>query len=152
MEASKLVSCGPSLPRRATFLGGENGEMKRGTPRHPKTYALAEGKTFVYAIQRDGEIKLGYSTNPFRRAKCVSAARLNPHIIAMRESDDPRSDEKFLHFIFRNFHKPGRVGGEWFFLEPADVVEVFRLFHQIRSTIKIPPDFSLVKFKRGSFV
>ena len=42
MEASKLVSCGPSLPRRATFLGGENGEMKRGTPRHPKTYALAE--------------------------------------------------------------------------------------------------------------
>ena len=42
MEASKLVSCGPSLPRRATFLGGKNGEMKRGTPRHPKTYALAE--------------------------------------------------------------------------------------------------------------
>lgn len=71
--------------------------------------AGAPGVTYIYAGARSGQIKIGLSANPERRARQLKLALLHVEL-------GGKARERELHRRFRS----ARIEGEWFM--PTDAV------------------------------
>lgn len=64
---------------------------------------------FVYAIESDGLVKIGYSTNPKRRLNTIRVNRVS-HCELLGYVEATRKQEAECHELLKSEHKRG----EWF--------------------------------------
>lgn len=104
---------------------------------------VSERKQFIYAIARDGQMKIGYSKHPIRRVKQVSSVKHQPFLFEWYPTSHPRSDERKMHWLMSQFFE--RWSGEWFLVPNESRLIVHTLFwtFSLISDGCVPTDFSM---------
>ncbi len=82
-------------------------------------------KQYVYLIKSQNYYKIGRSKNPPQRMRKLAGALppVDPELVHVIDSKDPRRLERALHALFANKH----VKGEWFVLMPEDIDVIKRI-------------------------
>lgn len=73
---------------------------------------------WVYLMSGNGLYKLGLTTNLLQRCKSFRGLPFEVNLVHFIRTDDPGLLEKKWHYLFRN----QRVRGEWFDLDPDDIL------------------------------
>ncbi len=81
------------------------------------TYSGAGG--MVYVAEMNGLFKIGWSNSPVQRIRGIQAS-LPYRVTLVGTIEGSQSDERLWHKLF----EAKRVGGEWFRLDPADLVAI----------------------------
>ena len=102
----------------------------------------------VYAIQRSDQIKIGISCDPSRRLSELSLRKFAPRVLVQVRTENPRSDERLLHYFFRYQVVPSWLYSEWFNVDSDRIMWAFENINLLRICVDIPSDFSLRRFRR----
>lgn len=109
---------------------------------------------YIYAVAGEGpgEVKLGASDNPQRRAKELLASKFRPRVVAYHSVQSMALDERLMHWVFRFSPTDKLVRTyEWFDVDPAEVALVVGNWNFFRplALAEMPSQFTILRWRRS---
>ena len=94
---------------------------------------VTDGYVYFSLDLKNDHVKIGYSRNPWRRARALQAQSGGHKVVLLAQARGSWATEKRLHEVFGS----DRVSGEWFLRSPAlDALILFvKEFPSVRSDL-----------------